>query len=80
MTPAVALAAGGGTRACGCYRGRMPTPDETAAERRRRAEEAVRAVAGGADLGEETQRLSNEFTDEWTSRITQRLRAAFRRR
>jgi hypothetical protein len=58
----------------------MPTPDETADARRQRAEEALRAVAGGADLGEETQRLSNEFTDEWTSRIAERIRAAFRRR
>jgi len=57
----------------------MPGPDDTVDARRQRAEEALRAVAGGADLGDETQRLSNEFTDEWTTRIAARLRALFRR-
>jgi len=39
----------------------------------------MKAVAGGADLGDETLRMSNEFTDEWTARIATRVRALFRR-
>jgi hypothetical protein len=58
----------------------MPTPDENAEARRLRAEEAVRAIADGADPGAEALRLSNEFTDEWTDRIGARLRRLFRRR
>jgi hypothetical protein len=58
----------------------MPTPEDDAAEtRRKRAEEAVRAIAEGADPGAEALRLSNEFTDEWTDRIGTRLRRIFRR-
>lgn len=58
----------------------MPTPDEIADARQQRAEQVLKAVAGGADLGDETLRLSNEFTDEWTTRIANRVRALFRRR
>jgi hypothetical protein len=59
----------------------MPTPDDdTADARRERAEEAVRAIAAGADPGAEALRLSNEFTDEWTDRIARRLRRIFVRR
>jgi hypothetical protein len=58
----------------------MPTPDDdTADARRERAEEAVRAIAAGADPGAEALRLSNEFTDEWTDRIGARLRRILRR-
>jgi hypothetical protein len=58
----------------------MPTPDETADLRRARAEEAVRAVANGADPGAEALRLSNEFSDEWVERFQTRLRRILRRR
>ncbi|WP_411698854.1 hypothetical protein [Conyzicola sp.] len=57
----------------------MPTSEETADARQQRAEELLRAVAGGANLGEETLKLSNEFTDEWTARFTARLKRIFRR-
>jgi hypothetical protein len=58
----------------------MPTPDETADLRRERAEEAVRAVANGADPTAEALRLSNEFSDEWVERFRAWLRRIFRRR
>ena len=58
----------------------MPTPDETADARQQRAEEAIRAIAEGAQPGAEALRLSNEFTDEWTTRLTARLRRLFTRR
>jgi hypothetical protein len=57
----------------------MPTPDENADERRQRAEEAIRAIANGADPGAEALRLSNEFTDEWTDRIGAHIRRILRR-
>lgn len=57
----------------------MPSPDEPADARRQRAEDLMKAVAGGANLGDETLRMSNEFTDEWTARIAARVRALFRR-
>jgi hypothetical protein len=57
----------------------MPTPDETPDARQQRAEQLLRAVAGGANLGEETLKMSNEFTDEWTGRFTARLKRIFRR-
>ena len=40
----------------------------------------MKAVAGGADLGQETLKMSNEFTDEFTARFSARLRRLFRRR
>jgi hypothetical protein len=58
----------------------MTTPDETPDLRRKRAEEAVEAIANGADPTAEALRLSNEFTDEWTERLAARLRRIFRRR
>ena len=57
-----------------------PDPEESADARRRRAEEAVRAIAEGAQPGAEAFKLSNEFTDEWTTRLAARLRRLFRRR
>ncbi len=58
----------------------MPTPEETADAQRKRAEEVVQLLAaGGANLGEETLKLSNEFTDSWTSRISANLKRIFRR-
>ncbi|MDJ0334363.1 hypothetical protein QMG83_03920 [Salinibacterium sp. G-O1] len=57
----------------------MPTPDDTADAHRKRAEEVVQALAAGANLGEETLKLSNEFTDAWTSRIAAKLKRIFRR-
>ena len=57
----------------------MPTPDETADARRQRAEDLLRAVEGGANLGEETFKMSNEFTDEFTDRLKARLRRIVRR-
>ena len=58
----------------------MPTPEETADARQQRAEELLKAVAGGANLGEETLRMSNEFTDEWTDRLKAKVRRIFGRR
>ena len=58
----------------------MPTPDETADARRQRAEDLLRAVEGGANLGDETLKMSNEFTDEWTDRVKARLKRVLRRR
>lgn len=40
----------------------------------------MKSIAGGADLSEETFKMSNEFTDEWTSRIDARLKRIFRRK
>ncbi|MEJ1156078.1 MULTISPECIES: hypothetical protein [Microbacterium] len=57
----------------------MPTPEESAAARKQRAEEVMKAVADGANVSDETLKLSNEFTDEWTSRIVARLKRTFRR-
>jgi len=57
----------------------MPTPDETADARRQRAEDLLRAVEGGANLGDETLKMSNEFTDEWTDRVKARLKRILRR-
>jgi len=57
----------------------MPTPEEIADARQKRAEDLLKAVAGGANLGEETLRMSNEFTDEWTDRLKARLKRVFRR-
>ncbi len=39
----------------------------------------MKAVADGGSLSDETFKLSNEFTDEWTSRIVARLKRIFRR-
>ena len=39
----------------------------------------MKAVAGGADLGQETFKMSNEFTDEFTAKFTARLKRLFRR-
>lgn len=57
----------------------MPTPDETFDARRERAEDLMKSVAGGADLSDEAFKMSNEFTDEWTSRIVAGLKRLFRR-
>jgi hypothetical protein len=72
----------------------MPTPEDNADAdkadadvadadmadaRRRRAEDLLKAVAGGADLGQETFKMSNEFTDEFTGRVKARLKRVFRR-
>ena len=69
-----------------------PGPDESAGSeespgfegnadaRRKRAEDAVRAIADGAQPGAEAFRLSNEFTDEWTARLAARLRRILGRR
>ena len=57
----------------------MPTPDETADARRQRAEDLLRAVEGGANLGDETFKMSNEFTDEFTDRLKARLKRIVRR-
>lgn len=57
----------------------MPSPDETPDARRRRAEDAVRAIADGANPGAEAFALSNEFTDEWTTRLAARVRRLFGR-
>jgi hypothetical protein len=57
----------------------MPTPDETADARRQRAEDLLRAVEGGANLGDETLKMSNEFTDEWTDGVKARLKRILRR-
>ncbi len=62
-----------------CYRGTVPTPDETEDSRQKSAEDVMKAVAGGADVGEETFKHSNEFADEWTSRIVAKLKRIFRR-
>lgn len=40
---------------------------------------ALAAIQDGADLTEETMRLSNEFTDRHTARLTTWLRGLFRR-
>jgi len=58
----------------------MPTPEENADARQKRAEDLLKAVAGGADLGQETLKMSNEFTDEWTDRVKARLKRVLRRR
>ena len=55
-------------------------PQEGTDARRKRAEEAVRAIADGAQPGAEAFRLSNEFTDEWTARLAARLRRILGRR
>jgi len=39
-----------------------------------RAQAAIFAIMGGADLSEETLKLSNEFTDATVERMKQRLR------
>ena len=57
-----------------------PGSDESADARRKRAEDAVRAIADGAQPGAEAFRLSNEFTDEWTARLAARLRRILGRR
>ena len=57
----------------------MPTPEEIADARQKRAEDLLKAVAGGANLGEETLKMSNEFTDEWTDRVKARLKKMLRR-
>ena len=57
-----------------------PGPEENADARRKRAEDAVRAIADGAQPGAEAFRLSNEFTDEWTARLATRLRRILGRR
>ena len=57
----------------------MPTPDETFDARRERAEDLVKSVSEGADLSDEAFKMSNEFTDEWTSRIVASLKRLFRR-
>ena len=57
----------------------MPTPEETADARRQRAEDLLRAVEGGANLGDETLKMSNEFTDEWTDRLKARFKRMLRR-
>ena len=57
----------------------MPTPEENADARQKRAEDLLKAVAGGADLGQETFKMSNEFTDEWTDRLKARVKRILRR-
>ncbi len=53
----------------------MPTPEE----QQQRAIAALQAVWAGGNLGEETQKLSNEFTDRQTARFAAWLRRLFRR-
>ncbi|MCS5734085.1 hypothetical protein [Herbiconiux daphne] len=53
-----------------------------AAEQEQRALQALESILTGGDLGDETLRLSNEFTDRHTARISQwfrRLPGAVRR-
>lgn len=45
-----------------------------------RALRAMQAIWGGADLGEETMKLSNEFTDRHTARFTGWIRRVVLRR
>ena len=57
-------------------------PDEPADEQERRAHQALDSIFSGGDLGDETLRLSNEFTDRQTARFSawlRRLGAALRR-
>lgn len=57
-------------------------PDEPADEQERRAHQALESIFSGGDLGDETLRLSNEFTDRHTARFSawlRRLGAALRR-
>jgi hypothetical protein len=51
-----------------------------AAAQQARAMQALRAIESGADLGDETTRLSNEFTDAQTARMAGWFRRVFRRR
>ena len=44
-----------------------------------RAAAVIRAIAEGADPGEEAFRLSNSFTDSWTARAGAAVRRLFRR-
>jgi hypothetical protein len=54
-----------------------------AAEQEERARRALEAIRNGGDIGEETTRLSNEFTDAQAARLgdaIRRLLARLRRR
>jgi hypothetical protein len=57
----------------------MPSPEENADARQKRAEDLLKAVAGGANLGDETLKMSNEFTDEFTERLKARVKRVFGR-
>lgn len=50
-----------------------------AAEQEQRALAALASIHAGADLGEETLALSNEFTDRQTARVRAWLRTRFAR-
>ena len=52
---------------------------DPAEKQQARAEEAMRAISGGADPAEQAFRLSNEFTDRWTAIMSARVRDLFRR-
>lgn len=47
---------------------------ERAAAQQRSAEEALRRIAEGGDLGAETLNLSNAYTDGVTARLLRRFR------
>ena len=49
-----------------------------AAEQEERARQALANIMNGGDLGEETTRLSNEFTDAQTARLRAWLGRALR--
>lgn len=44
-------------------------PRTTAGEREARAEETLKKILAGGDLGQESLALSNDFTDEYTGRF-----------
>jgi len=50
-----------------------------AAEQEKRALDALASIHAGADLGEETLALSNEFTDHHTARFLAWFRTLFTR-
>ncbi|MDF2444236.1 MAG: hypothetical protein JWR01_2439 [Subtercola sp.] len=54
-------------------------PKTTAEQREARAEETLRRILAGGDLGAEATALSNDFTDEYTGRFRRWLGRVFRR-
>ncbi|MGZ0710942.1 hypothetical protein ACWPKO_21715 (plasmid) [Coraliomargarita sp. W4R53] len=57
----------------------MSEPGESADARKKRADDVIKAVSDGANVGDETFKLSNEFTDEWTRSMVAKLKRIFRR-
>ncbi|RFA09168.1 hypothetical protein B7R54_07970 [Subtercola boreus] len=57
----------------------VTAPKTTAEQREARAEETLRRIFAGGDLGAEATALSNDFTDEYTGRLRAGLRRMFRR-